>query len=189
MHAKSPGTLKAEWSISGTYVSIPITYCCVTHYCRTATILLYLTILWVRNSGSSSVSMLWLALLSDIQLMSVLIWRVEDSSHIQSLGGLSRAPLPLHVGSGLCHMVSPSECLDILCVACKRRWMLPVSYGLDHEMGLALLSMYSIGQSSHRTHPESRGWDRELTSWQEACQIFGTIFNLSQSILFSTVKI
>lgn len=42
--------------------------------------------------------------------------------------------------------------------------MLPVSYGLDPEMGLALFLMYTIGQSSYRTNPESRGWDRELTS-------------------------
>lgn len=45
---------KLKWFIPGIYVSIPVFCCCVTHFCKTSTFLLYLTILWVRNLGASS---------------------------------------------------------------------------------------------------------------------------------------
>lgn len=144
-------------------------YCCVTHSCKTATILLYLTMLWVRNScvpcALNGISWWYLAA----------VWADLDGSgqlysYIWPLGRLNWVLLSLCAGSGLCHMVSPLEYLDILCAASKWRCMLPVFYGLSPEMNLALLPLYSIHHSSNRAHLESRGLDRQLTTWWEARQ-------------------
>lgn len=70
-----------------------------------ATILLYLTILWVENLG---ISVLWLVSLGDFDS----VWANLEYSrqlylHIWSLDSLSWVPLFLQAVSGPCCMVSP----------------------------------------------------------------------------------
>lgn len=97
------GPSKLKWFIPGTYVPIAFIYCYVTHYHKTATVLLRLTILQGRNSGNSAPCALtgitWRHLAG---IWSGLEGSGQLYSHVWCLGRLSWALVPCHVISGPC---------------------------------------------------------------------------------------